>query len=191
VLAGRALRKAWAELREGRGRGVLERAMAARSALAAEGSGESESPEPARPRVPPDLASPYLVTISRATKKLRLYHDGRRVKTYRVALGNDSYPMRAGLFAIQNKFPDPEWKVPDEPWARDLAGTVVAGGDPRNQIKSRWLGVYPHVGIHGTDRVLWFGLRIEASRGCIRMRIRDVDDLYERVDVGTPVFISP
>ena len=29
-----------------------------------------------------------------------------------------------------------------------------------------------------------------ASHGCVRMAVADVIDLYDRVDVGTPVFIG-
>jgi lipoprotein-anchoring transpeptidase ErfK/SrfK len=59
---------------------------------------------------------------------------------------------------------------------------------PENPIKSRWMGIYAGAGIHGTDAVSSIGQR--ASHGCIRMLIPDVVELYDRIPVGTPVFIS-
>ena len=43
------------------------------------------------------------------------------------------------------------------------------------------------VGIHGTPNAASIGY--SASHGCIRMRIPDAEWLFERVRVGTPVFI--
>ena len=63
---------------------------------------------------------------------------------------------------------------------------VVPPG-PDNPIKARWLGIYDGAGIHGTDAVNSIGTN--ASHGCIRMRIPDVEALYDQVKVGTPVLI--
>jgi hypothetical protein len=41
--------------------------------------------------------------------------------------------------------------------------------------------------IHGTNTVASLGYN--ASHGCIRMRMSDVEELFDRVDVGTPVMI--
>jgi lipoprotein-anchoring transpeptidase ErfK/SrfK len=45
----------------------------------------------------------------------------------------------------------------------------------------------PAVGIHGTPASGSIGTR--ASHGCIRMYIRDAEDLYGRIEVGTPILI--
>ena len=42
--------------------------------------------------------------------------------------------------------------------------------------------------IHGTSAVKWLGT--PASHGCVRMAIPDVIDLYDRVDVGDPIYIQ-
>jgi hypothetical protein len=44
---------------------------------------------------------------------------------------------------------------------------------------------YKGYGIHGTNRPKSIGTA--ASHGCIRMRNQDVEDLFERVEVGDPV----
>ena len=95
----------------------------------------------------------------------------------------------AGLYHIQNKAVNPAWTMPNSAWAapRDR-GKVVPGGTPENPLKARWLGIFAGAGIHGTDDAGSIG--IAASHGCIRMRIPDVIDLYDRVPVNAPVYIS-
>ena len=82
---------------------------------------------------------------------------------------------------------DPTWNVPDSAWAGSLAGQSIPPG-PDNPLKARWMGIYNGAGIHGTSDVASLGSA--ASHGCVRMDVPDVIDLYDRVDVGTPVYIS-
>jgi lipoprotein-anchoring transpeptidase ErfK/SrfK len=81
---------------------------------------------------------------------------------------------------------NPSWHVPQSSWAGKLAGKVIPPG-PSNPIKARWMGIYDGAGIHGTDAVNSIGTN--ASHGCIRMRIPDVEEVYDQVKVGTPVYI--
>ena len=78
--------------------------------------------------------------------------------------------------------------MPDSDWAGDLAGTTVPGGVPENPLKARWMGIYDGAGIHGTDDVGSLGTA--ASHGCVRMAVPDVIELYDQVDVGTPIYIG-
>ncbi len=82
---------------------------------------------------------------------------------------------------------NPSWHVPNSPWAGSLAGQVIPPG-PADPIKARWMGISGGAGIHGTENVGSLGSA--ASHGCIRMAIPDVEDLYDRVSVGTPVYIA-
>ena len=50
------------------------------------------------------------------------------------------------------------------------------------------MGIYNGAGIHGTTDIASLGSA--ASHGCVRMSIPDVIDLYDRVDVGTPIYIG-
>ena len=128
-----------------------------------------------------------VLTVDRANFKLRLFKDFRWRKTYGVAVGQPAYPTPTGLFSIANKAVNPNWNVPNSPWAGELAGTVVEGGSAANPLKARWMGIVDGVGIHGTGEEWSIGSR--ASHGCIRMRVADVIALYERVPVATPVLI--
>jgi lipoprotein-anchoring transpeptidase ErfK/SrfK len=144
-----------------------------------------------QPKVTTDqLAQKYgtVLIVNRGAFKLTLYKNLAVSKTYSIAVGQIGLETPAGLYTIQNKAINPAWHVPNSKWAGDLAGKVIAGDDPSNPIKARWLGIYDGVGIHGTSDDGSIGSA--ASHGCIRMHVPDVEDLYPRVPVGTPVYIA-
>lgn len=130
---------------------------------------------------------PTYVLVSRETFTLRLYKRLKLVKTYRIAVGAAGLETPAGLYRITNKQVNPWWHVPLSAWAGDLAGRIIPPG-PSNPIKSRWMGIYDGAGIHGTDATWSIGTA--ASHGCVRMTIPDVEDLYARVPVGTPIYVG-
>jgi len=138
----------------------------------------------------PDLADKYptVIRVDRGSFTLTLYRDLEVAKTYRIAVGQAGMETPAGLYTIQNKAVNPAWNVPDSDWAGELRGKVIAPDDPRNPIEARWMGIYDGAGIHGTAAVDSIGTA--ASRGCIRMRIPDVIELYDRVETGAPVYIA-
>ena len=84
----------------------------------------------------------------------------------------------------------PDWSPPpdikrDHPNLPD----VIPGGSARNPMGAAALtldgGLYA---IHGTNRPGTIGRFV--SYGCIRMYNNDIDDLYRRVSVGTPVVVT-
>jgi hypothetical protein len=137
-----------------------------------------------------ELASQYplYITIDRSSYELRLWRNLKLEKSYDVAVGQAGYDTPTGTYNIQSKQVDPAWHVPEREWAGDLAGTVVPGGAPDNPLKARWMGIADGAGIHGTSDSGSIGSA--ASHGCIRMHVPEVIDLYDRVDVGTPVYIG-
>ena len=130
----------------------------------------------------------YLIVVDRDRFKLAFYRRLRFEKSYRIAVGQVGLETPAGLYKIRAKAVNPPWQVPNKPWAGDLAGQTIPPGSPDNPIKARWLEFHDGAGIHGTDEVSSLGRR--ASHGCIRMRIREVIELYRRVPVRTPVYIA-
>lgn len=128
------------------------------------------------------------IAISRSRRELRLFVDRKLVKTYRVGIGALGFETPTGIYEIENMAANPAWYVPDKAWAGDLAGKVIPGNDPDNPIKARWMGFWNGAGIHGTADEASIGTA--ASHGCIRMTVRDVIDLYDRVSVHTPLSIA-
>ena len=130
---------------------------------------------------------PIVVTVDRGAYRLRLFERLKLVEEYPIAVGEAGRETPAGLYNVQNKAVNPSWNVPNSDWAGELAGRVIPPG-PDNPIKARWLGIYDGAGIHGTAERGSIGTN--ASKGCIRMLIEDVVELYDQVPVGAPVYIA-
>ena len=129
-----------------------------------------------------------LITVNRGEFRLRHYERLKLVKTYPIAVGQVGLETPSGVYNVQNKAVNPAWNVPNSAWAGSLAGQVIPGGTPQNPLKARWLGIYNGVGIHGTDAAGSIGTH--ASKGCIRMLVPDVIELYDQVEVGATVHIA-
>jgi lipoprotein-anchoring transpeptidase ErfK/SrfK len=127
-----------------------------------------------------------VIVIRRGSKLLQLFEGDKLKRTFRVATGQSSYPTPLGSYEIINKWQNPWWYPPEgSAWAAN-AQPIPPG--PGNPLGTRWMGISaPYVGIHGTPDAASIGY--SASHGCIRMLIPEVEWLFERVEVGTPVYI--
>jgi lipoprotein-anchoring transpeptidase ErfK/SrfK len=137
-----------------------------------------------------DLRRKYdtVIIVNRGQFRLRLFKELKPSQNFGIAVGQVGLETPAGQYTIANKAINPAWHVPNSPWAGKLAGKVIAGDDPSNPIKARWLGIFDGVGIHGTSDDASIGHN--ASHGCIRMHIPDVEKLYDEVPVGSAVYIA-
>ena len=128
----------------------------------------------------------YAIVIKRGSNQLLFYNGDELKRTFRVATGQSSYPTPVGAFEIVTMQRDPWWYPPQgSAWAE---GAQPIPPGPGNPLGTRWMGISsPYVGIHGTPDAASIGY--SASHGCIRMLIPQVEWLFERVEVGTPVFI--
>jgi lipoprotein-anchoring transpeptidase ErfK/SrfK len=146
--------------------------------------------ETVQPKVTTDSLAhkyPSVITVDRGAFTLRVYQNLKLTRSYSVAVGMQGLETPAGLYHVQNKVVDPVWSVPTSAWAGSLGGQVIPPG-PSNPLKARWMGLWNGAGIHGTDETGSIGHAF--SHGCVRMLIPDVIDLYDRVHVGTPVYIG-
>lgn len=130
---------------------------------------------------------PTYLTLERSTYTLRFWKNLKLARTYTVAVGQEGLETPEGLYAIQDKQENPTWNVPESDWAGSLAGQSIPPG-PSNPLKARWMGIYEGAGIHGTEETSSLGTA--ASHGCVRMSIPDVEELYDLVEVGTPIYIG-
>jgi lipoprotein-anchoring transpeptidase ErfK/SrfK len=132
-------------------------------------------------------AAPIIV-IHRGSNRLYLYKGVRLVRIFPVATGQAIYPTPLGRFQIVVKWKNPWWYPPtQDAWA---AGLKPVPPGPGNPLGTRWMGLSaPGVGIHGTDEPWSIGH--SESHGCIRMQVASAEWLFNRVRIGTPVFIIP
>jgi L,D-transpeptidase ErfK/SrfK len=130
-------------------------------------------------------AEPVIV-IHRGSNRLYLYRGIRLVRIFPVATGQAAWPTPLGHFEIVVKQKNPWWYPPtQDSWA---AGAKPVPPGPGNPLGTRWMGLSaPGVGIHGTDEPWSIGH--SESHGCIRMKVSSAEWLFNRVRIGTPVFI--
>ena len=108
--------------------------------------------------------------------KLAVIENGQLVKVYDVAVGASASPSPGGEFQIAQRLENPTYYKPG----------VVIGPGASNPLGPRWIGLnVKGFGIHGTNRPDSIGHN--ASHGCIRLRNRDIEDLFARVKVGDHV----
>ena len=127
-----------------------------------------------------------------------LYHvvaPGRAIR-YGVAVGKDELVWK-GRALIGRKVEWPSWKptpamIERKPEQYKKYADGMPGG-PQNPLGARALYLYTASGndtairIHGTTEPGSIGRAV--SNGCIRMRNEAVMDLFDKVPVGTPVYV--
>jgi lipoprotein-anchoring transpeptidase ErfK/SrfK len=126
-----------------------------------------------------------VIVIRRSSHRLYLYNVMTFRASFGVATGMAAYPTPLGHFRIVSKVRWPWWYPPASSWA---AGASPVPPGVNNPLGTRWMGLsVGGVGIHGTPSA--YSIGYSASHGCIRMRIPEAEWLFERVRVGTHVFI--
>ncbi len=116
------------------------------------------------------------IVVSIPDRKLAVMEDDRVLRVFDTAVGAPKSPSPTGTFKIVNSIADPTWYT---------KGRIVGPGKC-NPLGTRWLGLsLKGYGIHGTNVPSSIGRN--ASHGCIRMRNRDVEQLFQMVAVGDQV----
>jgi hypothetical protein len=128
-----------------------------------------------------------VILIKTGSNHLTFYKGGKVSKRYRVATGTGGYPTPHGQFQITAKRMNPTWYNPNSDWSRGMPAFIPPG--PRNPLGTRALNLNASgIRIHGTPDAWSIGTN--ASHGCIRMHMADVEELFELVEVGTPVLVT-
>lgn len=116
------------------------------------------------------------IVVSIPDRKLAVLESGKVVRIYQTAVGAPLSPSPTGSFTIVRRAVDPTWSS---------HGKVVGPGR-NNPVGTRWIGLsIKGYGIHGTNAPSSIGHN--ASHGCIRMRNRDVEELFPMVEIGETV----
>ncbi|CAM4079261.1 hypothetical protein BAMA111019_04305 [Bacillus manliponensis] len=130
-----------------------------------------------------EASSSHLIIINKKTNQLAYYNGGSLVRTFKVATGKDRSLTPEGVFPIVSKIKN-----------RPYYSGGIPGGDPRNPLGDRWLGIDARgtygttYAIHGNNNENSVGLYV--SSGCIRMYNKDVRWLYDQVPLYTNVIIT-
>ncbi len=132
---------------------------------------------------PAEASGDQLIIINKSTNKLAFFDDGKLIKVFNVATGRrDSYTPE-GKFKIVNK-------IKNRPYYKEN----IPGGDPRNPLGDRWLGLDARgtygttYAIHGNSNESSIGKYV--SSGCVRLHNNEVRWLFGQLNLYTTVIIT-
>jgi lipoprotein-anchoring transpeptidase ErfK/SrfK len=118
------------------------------------------------------------VIVSLPDRQLAVLEHGEVLRVFAVAVGAEVSPSPVGGFKVVNRVSRPAYYH---------AGQVIPPGKD-NPIGTRWVGLdRKGYGIHGTNAPRSIGKA--ASHGCIRLRNRDMEQLFEMLRPGDLVEI--
>ncbi|MGR9105772.1 MAG: L,D-transpeptidase family protein [Gammaproteobacteria bacterium] len=119
-------------------------------------------------------------------------NEALEVFTYPIGIGREGWSTPTGNARITEKRANPSWTVP-----ASILREHAADGDPLPRVVKAGpdnpLGLYalrlslPSYLIHGTNKPYGVGMRI--SHGCVRLYPENIEQLFNRVAVGTRVRI--
>ncbi|WP_375571658.1 L,D-transpeptidase [Ahrensia marina] len=137
---------------------------------------------------------PGTIVIDVASRYLYHVQEGGTARRYGIGVGRDGFRW-AGAAVVGRKAEWPTWTPPAamirrQPELREWAGGMPGGVD--NPLGARALYLYRGgrdtlYRIHGTNAPWTIGQAM--SSGCIRMVNEHVEELYERVRVGSRVIV--
>ena len=132
------------------------------------------------------------VVLNVPQRMLFVFKGATPIRAFPVAVGRADWRTPIGAYAVAVKEQDPVWDVPVSIQREMALGgrsvlTKVQPG-PTNPLGRHWIGLtLPGVGIHGTNQPT--SIYRFTTHGCIRLHPDDVADLFQLVEVGTPVHI--
>lgn len=134
------------------------------------------------PHAAPPVEQRLVLDLS--DRRVYLYRNDKQVAAYPVAVGRAGWETPIGEFEVFQRVADPVWQHP-------FTAEIVPPG-PENPLGARWLGFWTDgtnsIGFHGTPHEELIGQAV--SHGCVRMRNADIEQLFEQIEVGTPVLVQ-
>jgi peptidoglycan hydrolase-like protein with peptidoglycan-binding domain len=128
-------------------------------------------------------AGSKFIIINKSNNQLAYYENSQLKKVFRVGTGRTQSLTPEGKFKIVNK-------IVNRPYYKDN----IPGGDPRNPLGNRWLGLNARgtygttYAIHGNNNPNSIGGYV--SSGCVRMLDHEVEWLFDNVPTNTTVIIT-
>jgi L,D-transpeptidase ErfK/SrfK len=118
-----------------------------------------------------------------------------QVMSFAHGVGRMDWKTPLGKTKVARKIMNPEWHPPESIRREHAANgdplPVVVPAGPHNPLGTRafYLDLPGEYRIHGTDIDKINGIGMQITHGCVRMYPKDVEELYDLVAVGTPVYI--
>jgi lipoprotein-anchoring transpeptidase ErfK/SrfK len=131
------------------------------------------------------------ITVDVPAFRLTLWQDGKEVKTYRIGVGQQKYPLAIGQRTTTQVIWNPAWIPPDSDWVTGHKGVhpgdVIKASDPRNPIGKVKIPLGDGYLIHQAHGTGDLGNLV--SHGCVRLLQTDLLDLAAKINAayGWPV----
>lgn len=127
---------------------------------------------------------------------MRLFYfsgsDSQALSTYPVGIGREGWATPLGVTKIVAKRANPAWTVPEsihrehEQLGEPLPKVVPSGPDNPLGKYALPLAINGYL-IHGTNKP--YGIGMQVSHGCVQLYPEDIEELFQKVRVGTSVRI--
>jgi murein L,D-transpeptidase YafK len=133
----------------------------------------------------------YSILVIKESKKLSLYKKGEIFKTYRIALGRNSWSDKHQ--AKDNATPEGKYRIagknPQSRYYRALLINYPNEEDRRKFNRAKKTGLLPDAANIGGLIEIHGGGNEGVTYGCIALNNRQMEELYNLVEVGTPIAI--
>jgi lipoprotein-anchoring transpeptidase ErfK/SrfK len=150
------------------------------------------SAQPATPGAPAPataaVTSNRQILLELGRRTISLLEDGKVLASWPVAIGDSATPTPTGTFTVRNKVVNPQYESTKSGKVNPTIGAQGPLGD-------RWIGFHAtekdQFGIHGTPSAWAWTVtsRAAVTHGCVRMLTPHVRQLFDKVQVGTPVIV--
>lgn len=127
---------------------------------------------------------------------MEVYSGGQLIKSYRISLGRN--PKGDKEFEGDKRTPEGHYMIndknPKSAYHKNL-GVSYPNGRDMEDARKRNVNPGGNIKIHGIRNGLGFigkfQKMLDWTAGCIALTNDEIDELYERVDIGTPITIEP
>lgn len=126
------------------------------------------------------LVTPWAIVVDLAARRVNVYDDAHRVKSFAAVVGKPSTPTPIGQFYVEEAL---------QMSAGEPGGPFALALSARSNVLQEFEGGPGQIAIHGRDN-LGGTLGTAASHGCIRLATSSIEWLAARVGAGTPVTID-
>ncbi|MBD1914805.1 L,D-transpeptidase [Phormidium sp. FACHB-322] len=134
--------------------------------------------------LPEVVEQPVHLRLSLSDRRVYVHRGNVVEASFPVAIGRPGWETPTGEFEIFSQITQPAWTNP-------FTNEVVPPGS-ENPLGDRWIGFWSDgnnvIGFHGTPNRDSVGRA--ASHGCVRMYNEDIRQLFDMVDLGTPVIVE-
>ena len=146
-----------------------------------------------------DLPSDRKITrpvVLKSERMLKVYSSDKVIKTYRISIGKN--PVGNKVSQGDKRTPEGSYisddKNPGSGYHKNLGISYPNAAD-RSRARAGNLDPGGDIKIHGMQNGLGligkFHRLIDWTAGCIALTDAEVDELYDHVEIGTPIIIEP